>query len=89
MARGIGVHLGAVKADRAQFEQFHFLCQLQHLYKQGFQFTEKAPAERGQGIVVRMAAGRNVAEGNRVMGGALQFAAGEHAGGVAIHQQRQ
>ena len=83
------MELGAVKTDHAQFEQFHFLGQFQHLHKQAFQFAEKAPPEGGQRVVVRMAAGGNVAEGNRIISRSLQPAAGEDARGVAVHQDRQ
>jgi hypothetical protein len=81
--------LGAVKTDGAQLEQFHFLGQFQHLHKQRFQFGEKAPAEGGQRVMVRMAAGGDVAKGNRIIGRSFKPAAGEHARGIAIHQDRQ
>jgi len=59
-------HAAWCRQDRLvpSLSSFHFLGQFQHLHKQLFQFAEKTPAERGQGVVVRMAAGGNVAESN-------------------------
>lgn len=87
--RGVGVDPGAVQADRTQAEQAHFLRHLQHLHEQTGQFVKKAAAEAGQRIVIWVGVGGDEAKGQRVMGGALDLAAGKHAGGVAIDQQRQ
>jgi len=65
VARGIGVHLGAVQADRAQLEQLPLLGQLQHLHEEAREFVQKAPTKCGQRVVVRVAARGNVAKGHR------------------------
>ena len=88
VARGVGLDLGTVQADGAQREQLHLLRHLKHLNEQAGQFVEKAPAKGGQGVVVGMRAGGDEAEGHRVIGRPLDLAAGKHAGGVAIDQQR-
>ncbi len=46
VARGVGVNLGAVQADRAQLQQFHLLRQFQHLHKDARHLVQKAPPER-------------------------------------------
>ena len=81
--------LGAVETDRAKLEQLHLLGQFEHLDKQAFQFAKKAAAKVSQRVVIGMAAGGDVAEGHRVIRGALKPSAGEHARGVAIDQDRQ
>lgn len=83
------MYLGAVQTDGAQLEQLHFLGQFQHLHKQSRQLVQKAPAEGRQRVVVWMRPRRDIPKSHRIVGGPLQPAAGEHAGGVAIHQYRQ
>jgi hypothetical protein len=39
--------------------------------------------------MIGMRVGRNIAKGNRIVGGLLQLPAGEDPGGVAVKQQRQ
>ena len=48
---------------------------------------ERAPGAGGLGVVVGVGARSDVAKGDRVVGGPLDLAAGEHACGVAIHQK--
>jgi hypothetical protein len=86
---GIGVDLGAVQSHRAHLEQAHLARQLQHLDKQLRDLPQEAPPERRKGVVVGVLVGRDEAEGHRVIGRALQLAAGEHPRGVAIHQKAQ
>ncbi len=82
-----GANLGAVQAHRAHAQQLHLVRHLQHLDKQLGEFTQKAATKGGQGVVVGVGACGNVAKGDRVEGGPLDLAAGEHACGVAIDQQ--
>ncbi len=65
----------------------HFACHLQHLHKQIGEFVQEAAAKDGQGVVVGVGACGDVAKGDRVVSGPLYLAAGEHACGVAVHQQ--
>jgi len=74
---------------RYRLEQLHLLRDFENLNKQTGQLVKKAPAKGGQGVVVGMRAGRNEAEGHRVIRRPLDFSAGKHASGVAIDQQRQ
>ena len=89
MARGVGVNLGAVEADGTQLQELHFLRQFEHLDKNTGKFFEKAPPEGGQRVVVGVAAGAEVAEGDGVVGGPLDLAAGEDAIRIAIDQQAE
>ncbi|MEN9491877.1 MAG: hypothetical protein RJA63_2326, partial [Pseudomonadota bacterium] len=41
------MYLGAVQADIAEFEQFHFPGQFKHLNKQFGEFAKKPAPERG------------------------------------------
>ena len=71
------------------FTSFIACARLKHLDEQVFQFHQKGLAEIGQGVVIRMGFRRQKAEGHRIVGGPLDLAAGEHAGGIAINQQSQ
>jgi hypothetical protein len=73
----------------AQPEQFHFPGHLQDLQEQVTQLVKKTPAERRQAVVIGMATGSNVAEGDRIVGRPLQLATGEDSRRVAIDQNRQ
>jgi hypothetical protein len=89
VAGGIGLDPGAVQADRAQLQQFHFPRHLQYLHEQPGQFIEKASPEARQRVMVRVRASGNEAKRDRVVARPLDLAAGEHAIGVAIDQQSQ
>lgn len=89
MARGVGVQLGAVEADSAELEQLHFTRQLQHLKEDAGQLVEEPLAEAGQGVVIGVTAGGEVAKGERVVSGALDLTVGKGAGGIAIDQQTE
>lgn len=56
--------------------------------EQGCQLVEEAFAEVGDGAVVGVGVGTEVAKRNRVVHRLGQLAAGEHARGVAVKQQR-
>lgn len=83
------MNLGAVETYRAQVKQMHFLGQFEHLHEHVHDLCEEAPPERGQGVMVGMAARRNEAKRNRVVGRAFESAAREDAAGVAVHQNPQ
>ena len=68
VARGVGLHLGAVQADIAEFEQFHFPGQFEHLNEQLRELAEKSVTEGRQRVVVRVSAGGKMAEGYRRSG---------------------
>ena len=72
-----------------QLEQLHLARQHQHLDEQRLDLFQEAPAERGQGVVIRMRVGRHIAKRHRVIGRAFDLAAGVHAVGVAVDQQPQ
>ncbi len=84
---GVGVYLGAVEADIAESAQAVGLGNLQNLHEEGLELFTEASPEGGQGVVVGVAVAGEIAEGDRVVGGHLDAAAGEYASGVAIDQQ--
>jgi hypothetical protein len=86
---GVGMDLRSVERHRAHPEQAHLARQFEHLDKQLRDLPKKAPPERRDGVVVGVLVGRDEAERHRVIGRALQLAAGEHPRGVAIHQDAQ
>lgn len=59
---GISFELGAIQGDGTELEQLHLAGQQQHLDGQLLQFGQETPPEGGQGIVVGMGVGRQVAE---------------------------
>ena len=59
----------------AEFEQFHFPRQFEHLNKQFGEFSKKPTTEGRQRVVVRVSASGKIAEGNRVVGRPFQLAA--------------
>lgn len=87
------MQLGTVEADGAELEQFHFARQFQHLHlhlhKDAGQIVEEASTEAGQGVVIRAAAGSEVAKGERVVSGALDLAARKGTAGIAIAIDQQ
>ena len=89
MLARVGVDLGAVQRDVAELEQLHLARQHQHLHEQRLHFLQEAAAEGGQRVVIGVGVGRHVAKRHRVVGRALDLAAGVHAVGVAVDQQAQ
>lgn len=81
--------LGAIQTDRPQFEQPHLLGVFKDLNKQRFEFAQKATAEGGQRVVIRVTARRNEAKGHGVVRRPFQLAAGKDARRVSINQDRQ
>lgn len=86
---GVGLDLGAIQRDVPELEQLHLARQHQHLHKQRLNLLEKPPPERRQCVVIRVRVGCHEAKCHRVVGGALDLAAGVHATGVAVDQQPQ
>ena len=86
---GVGLDLGAVEADLAQFQAAHLLGDQQNLHEQRRQLWQKSLAKGGYRVVIRMVVGGDVPEGHRVVGRLLQLAAGKNAGRVAVKQQGQ
>ena len=89
MARGVGVNLGAIECDGAQFEQLHLPGNDQHLHEQCLDLFEKALAEGAQRIMIRLRVGGNIAKGDRIVRRRLNAPARIHARGVAIDEQAQ
>ncbi len=89
MLTGIGFDPGSVQTDLAQLEHAHHLGDHQYLYKQTFQFRQKAFSEGGDRVRVRVCVSGDEAEGYRVVGRLLQLATGEYPGRIAVEQQRQ
>lgn len=89
MFGSVRVDLGAIQANPANLQQLHFLCQFQHLHEQVLQLTQETAAEVRQSIVVRMTACCKITEGDGIVGGLFQFAAGKHAVGVTVDQNGQ
>jgi hypothetical protein len=58
VAARIGVDLGAVERHRPQLQDAQLAGQQQHLHEQSLDLREKAPTERGDGVVVRVLVGR-------------------------------
>jgi hypothetical protein len=85
---GIGFDLGAVEADAAELDQPHGLRDEQDLGEQRRQLVEETLAEVGDGAVVGVGVGADVAKRDRVVGRLRELAAGEHARGIAVEQQR-
>ena len=85
----IGLDLAPVQADLAQLQKTQRLGQQQDLQKQRLELLKKPFAEGGNGVVIGMRVGRNVAKGNRVVGGLFQLSTGEHPGRVTVKQQGQ
>ncbi len=85
----VGLDLAPVQADLAHLQKTQSLGQQQDLDKQRLELLKKPFAEGGEGVMIRMRVGGDVAEGNRVVGRLLQFPAGEHARRIAVKQQRQ
>ena len=83
---GVGLDLGAVEADLAQFQTAHLLGDQQNLHEQRRQLWQKPFAKGGNRIVIGMIVGGDVPEGHRVVGRLLQFTAGKNAGRVAVKQ---
>jgi hypothetical protein len=83
------VNLGAVQAHRAQFEELHLAREFEDLHEYVGQFVEESATESGERVVVGVEAGGEIAEGDGVVGGAFDPAAGEVAGGVAIDQEAE
>ena len=50
MARGVGVNLGAIECDGAQFEQLHLPGDAQHLHKKRLDLFEKALAKGADSV---------------------------------------
>jgi len=59
--------LGVIEADGVELEQFHLTRQFQYLKEDASQLAEEAPAEAGQGVVMRVAAGCQITKGERVV----------------------
>ena len=89
MLARVGVDLGAVQRDVTQLEQPHLARQHQHRHEQRLALLEEPPPERGQRVVVGVGVGRHKPERHRVVGRALDLAAGVHPAGVAVDQQAQ
>lgn len=89
VARRVGLDFGAIQADGAQLEQLHLLRDVENLNKQLGQFAEKTSTKCRQGVVVWMRASCDKPEGHRVVGRPLYSAAGKHARGIAVDEQRQ
>lgn len=67
-----------VQAVLAQLEKPQRLGQQLDLEKQRLELLQKPFAEGGDGVVIGMRLGGNIAKGNRVVGRLLQLPAGEH-----------
>ena len=85
----IGVHLGAVQRHRAQPKHPRLPRQHQYLDEQPLDLAEKAPPERGDGIVVGVIVRGDEAEGHRIIRRPLQLAARKHTRGIAVDQKPQ
>ena len=85
----IGMHLGAVQRHRAQLHHAGLPGQHQKLHKQTFDLRQKAPPERGDGVMVGMVVGGNEAERHRIVSRPLKSAARKHPRGVAVDQKTQ
>ena len=81
---GIGFHLGAIKADFAQFQKAHFTGKHQNLYKERFQLLQKPLAEGSYGVMIWVGVGGDKTKGNGVIGCLLNFSAGEYAGSITV-----
>jgi hypothetical protein len=53
VAARIGMDLGAIQRHRPHLQHAHLARQQQHLHKQRLDLRQKAPPERGDGVVVR------------------------------------
>src|SRR5712692_6823398 len=79
---GIGMQLGPVQTDCAQFQHTRLLRQQEYLHEQVLQFGQEGAPKRGQRIVVGMLVARDKAERHRLIGGALDLARTEYPGGA-------
>src|SRR5258706_9833228 len=89
MLGGIGMELGPVQADRAQFQHTRLLSEQEDLYEEILQFWQESAPKRGERIVVRMEIAGNEAKWHGLIGGTLNLARTEHSCRIAIEQQAQ
>ena len=89
MPAGVGVNFGAVEADRPEAGELVLVGDLQHLDKGRFELLAETAAKGGQGVVIGVLVAGEVAEGERVVGGAFDLAVGKGAGSIAIAQQAE
>jgi hypothetical protein len=87
VAARIGVDLDAIQHHRPQPQRAHLARHHLHLHEQRLDLFEEAPAEPGDRVVIRVLVGSDEAEGDRIRGRLPQFAAGKHAGGIAVDEQ--
>ena len=86
MFGGVGLNFGTIKTNLAKFHDSHFTGKYQDLHKKRLQLVEKAFAECGYGIMIRMGIDANKAKSNGIIGCLLNFSAGIHPGGIPIEQ---
>jgi hypothetical protein len=65
---GVGVNLGPIETDLAEFQDTHLLGNEQNLNEERLQLRKKPLAEGGDRIVVGMIVGSNVAKSDRIVG---------------------
>lgn len=82
-----GLQLGAVDGHVARLDESRAPAQFERLDEELGERLEMLLAEAGDGVVIRMLVGGEVAEGDAVVGGLLDAARTGEAGGVAIEQQ--
>ncbi len=85
----VSVDFRPVQADIAQVEPACCLRQQQDLDKQLPNFGQKGLPKIGNGIVVGVQSARNIAKGDRLIGGLFNLPRTEHPSGIAIEQQAQ
>lgn len=84
---GISHDLGAVDGYVAELHQSRFLAQPQRLYEQAGKRVQVLPPKGGDGIVIGVLVGGQIAECHIVMGGAFDPAGTGHPDAIAIEQQ--
>jgi len=77
----------AVKTDFPEFKHAHLAGNHQDMNEQFGQFFQKSSPKIGNCIMVRMRVGCYVPKSNRIIGAALQFAAGENTRGITVKQE--
>ncbi len=85
----VGFDLAAVQRDVAEVEHAQGAGDQQDLHHQPFDLFQEPFAEGVQRVVVGVLVCGHKAEGDRIVGGVFQLAAGEHARGVAVNQNGQ
>lgn len=84
---GIGPDLGAVEGHATELDETDPLGDLQSLDEQSLEDVEVLLTKAGNGVVVRVLVGGEVAKGHILVGGAFDLPGGAHTDRVSVDQE--